>query len=103
MYKVPNYIHESLCIMSMDYTRITEYNTTIENSTRQASRPERKKIMTGQEVFDILAEREMKLFYAVCRDTGNEELKAAHEAVKQALLVVHEIIYGGDTKKEPEA
>lgn len=41
--------------------------------------------MTTQEIFDILAENESKLFYASSRDPKNEELKAAHTAARQAL------------------
>lgn len=41
--------------------------------------------MTNQEIFDILSENEMKLFYAVCADKENEELKAAHSAARKAL------------------
>lgn len=41
--------------------------------------------MTTQEIFDTLADNECKLFYAVCRDPKNEELKTAHAAAKQAL------------------
>lgn len=42
--------------------------------------------MTNQEIFDVLAENECKLFYAYCADSKNEELKAAHQAAKQALI-----------------
>lgn len=41
--------------------------------------------MTNQEIFDMLADNEEKLFYASCADNGNAELKAAHTAAKQAL------------------
>lgn len=41
--------------------------------------------MTNQEIFEMLAENEQKLFYASCSDTGNAELKAAHAAAKKAL------------------
>lgn len=41
--------------------------------------------MTTQEIFDTLADNECKLFYAVCSDPKNEDLKAAHAAAKQAL------------------
>ena len=43
------------------------------------------RIMTNQEIFEILADNEEKLFYALCRDKGNETLKAAHESAKQSL------------------
>lgn len=35
--------------------------------------------MTNQEIFDILADNEEKLFYAWSRDFNNKELKEAHE------------------------
>ena len=41
--------------------------------------------MTNQEIFEILADNESKLFYALCRDKENETLKAAHERAKQSL------------------
>lgn len=41
--------------------------------------------MTHQEIFELLAENECKLFYAVSRDPKNEGLKAAHIAARQAL------------------
>lgn len=54
--------------------------------------------MTGRDVFEILAVKNKKLFDALCRDYENEELRAEYEATKQALLVVHKIVYGEDTK-----
>ena len=33
--------------------------------------------MTDQEIFEVLADNEEKLFYAVCRDKENETLKKA--------------------------
>ena len=41
--------------------------------------------MANQEIFEILADNESKLFYALCRDKENETLKAAHENAKQSL------------------
>ena len=41
--------------------------------------------MTNQEIFEMLADNEEKLFYAYCADRENEELKAAHAAAKKAL------------------
>lgn len=41
--------------------------------------------MTTQEIFDTLAENECKLFYALCQDPKNAELKAAHAAARDAL------------------
>ena len=41
--------------------------------------------MTDQEIFEILADNEEKLFYAVCRDRENIALKKAHESAKQSL------------------
>ena len=41
--------------------------------------------MTTNEILDVLAENESKLFYAFCRDPKNEGLKIAHESAKKAL------------------
>lgn len=41
--------------------------------------------MTNQEIFDILADHEEKLFYMLCNDKENESLKTAHENAKQSL------------------
>lgn len=41
--------------------------------------------MTNQEIFNLLADNEEKLFYASCADTNNSELKEAHKAAKMAL------------------
>lgn len=41
--------------------------------------------MTNQEIFNLLADNEEKLFYASCSDTNNLELKKAHKAAKIAL------------------
>ena len=41
--------------------------------------------MTDQEIFEIFADHEEKLFYALCNDKGNEPLKAAHESAKRSL------------------
>lgn len=41
--------------------------------------------MSNQEIFEILSENEERLFYAMCADSKNEELKAAHTAARQAL------------------
>jgi hypothetical protein len=38
-----------------------------------------------QELFEILAEYEAKLFYAYCADPQNDVLKAAHAAARKAL------------------
>lgn len=43
--------------------------------------------MTDQEIFEILADNEEKLFYAVCRDRENEALKKAYESAKQSLEI----------------
>ncbi len=45
----------------------------------------RYKDMTNQEIFEILADNESNLFYALCRDKENEKLKAAHEIARQSL------------------
>ena len=41
--------------------------------------------MNTNEILDVLAENESKLFYAHCRDPKNEGLKIAHAAAKKAL------------------
>ena len=41
--------------------------------------------MTTNEIHDVLAENESKLFYAFCQDSENEGLKIAHESAKKAL------------------
>lgn len=41
--------------------------------------------MNNQEIFEMLADNEQKLFYAFCTDKDNVELKAAHAAARQAL------------------
>ena len=41
--------------------------------------------VTTNEILDVLAENESKLFYAFCRDPKNERLKIAHAAAKKAL------------------
>jgi len=41
--------------------------------------------MTDQEIFEILADNEAKLFYALCRNKDNDTLKTAHESAKQSL------------------
>ena len=42
--------------------------------------------MSNQEIFENLVKNECELFYAFCADSKNEDLKAAHEAAKQALI-----------------
>ena len=41
--------------------------------------------MTNQEIFEILADNEEKLFYALCRDKDNKTIKTAHESARQSL------------------
>lgn len=41
--------------------------------------------MSDQDIFDILADTEEKLFYAWCNNIGNTNLQKAHESVKAAL------------------
>ncbi len=41
--------------------------------------------MTNQEIFNLLADNEKKLFYASCADANNLELKEAHKAAKLTL------------------
>ena len=38
--------------------------------------------MTTNEILDVLAENESKLFYAFCHDPKNDGLKIAHAAAK---------------------
>lgn len=40
--------------------------------------------MSNQEIFNMLADNEEKLFYAYCANK-TEELKAAHQAARDAL------------------
>ena len=40
--------------------------------------------MSNQEIFEMLANNEERLFYAYCAE-HTEELKAAHKAAKEAL------------------
>lgn len=42
--------------------------------------------MTNQQLFEALAENEMRLFYAMRRNPENEILAAAHKAAKEALV-----------------
>ena len=42
--------------------------------------------MTDQQIFDLLSENEMNLFYAKCQAPESEVLKAAHSAARQALI-----------------
>ena len=41
--------------------------------------------MTDQQIFEILADNEEKLFYALCNDKENEPLRIAHESAKESL------------------
>lgn len=41
--------------------------------------------MTDQQIFEILADNEEKLFYALCRNKENETLRTAHESAKRSL------------------
>lgn len=41
--------------------------------------------MTDQQIFEILADHEEKLFYALCNDKENEPLRIAHENARQSL------------------
>lgn len=41
--------------------------------------------MTNQQIFDILADNEEKLFYALCQNKESEPLKTAHESAKRSL------------------
>ena len=41
--------------------------------------------MDKQEIFEILADNEQKLFYAYCSDSNNTDLKFALDAARQAL------------------
>ena len=46
--------------------------------------------MTTNEILDVLAENESKLFYAYCRDSKNENLEKAWRAAKASLEVFYE-------------
>lgn len=41
--------------------------------------------MTNQQIFEILADNEEKLFYALCKDKENETLRNAYRKAKQSL------------------
>lgn len=41
--------------------------------------------MTTQEIFEMLADNEERLFYALCAQPDSTEIKEAHEAAKKAL------------------
>ncbi|MDE7339613.1 MAG: hypothetical protein K2N80_03495 [Lachnospiraceae bacterium] len=41
--------------------------------------------MTNQEIFEILADNEEKLFYALCQNKENVMLKTTHENAQQSL------------------
>lgn len=41
--------------------------------------------MTNQEIFEILADYEEKLFYALCQNKNNNTLRIAHESARQSL------------------
>lgn len=41
--------------------------------------------MTNQEIFEILAENECKLFYAKMQNSDNQYIADAHAAAKKAL------------------
>ena len=41
--------------------------------------------MTNQEIFEILADNEEQLFYALCSNKDNEALQKAHASAKQSL------------------
>lgn len=46
--------------------------------------------MTTNEIIDVLAENERKLFYAHCHDSKNENLEKAWRAAKESLEVFYE-------------
>ena len=46
--------------------------------------------MTTNEILDVLAENESKLFYAFCRDPKNENLEKAWRAAKASLEAFYE-------------
>ena len=46
--------------------------------------------MTTNEILDVLAENESKLFYAFCRDSKNENLEKAWRSAKASLEVFYE-------------
>lgn len=46
--------------------------------------------MTTNEILDVLAENESKLFYAHCHDSKNENLEKAWRAAKASLEAFYE-------------
>lgn len=52
---------------------------------KQDTKKEGIKIMTNQEIFEILADNEEKLFYALCHNKENEMLKTAYKNARQSL------------------
>ena len=42
--------------------------------------------MTNQQIFETLAENEMRLFYAMRKHPEDETLAAAHKAAREALI-----------------
>ena len=46
--------------------------------------------MTTNEILDVLAENESKMFYAHCRDSKNENLEKAWRAAKSSLEAFYE-------------
>ncbi len=45
----------------------------------------RCKAMTNQQIFEILADNEEKLFYALCQNKENKTLRDAYKSAKQSL------------------
>ena len=41
--------------------------------------------MTNQQIFEILADNEEKLFYALCQNKENKMLRDAYKSAKQSL------------------
>lgn len=41
--------------------------------------------MTNQQIFEILADNEEKLFYALCQNKENKTLRDAYKSAKQSL------------------
>ncbi|MBQ3178212.1 MAG: hypothetical protein IJB52_10360 [Clostridia bacterium] len=67
----------------------TQQHSTIYKPPHQAEPgvKSRQKVttMTNQEIFEMLADLEERLFYAYCADRENDALKSAHESARKAL------------------
>lgn len=58
---------------------------TSRNGYTLTQRKGRYKVMTNQQIFEILADNEEKLFYALCQNKENKTLRDAYKSAKQSL------------------